>query len=87
MIVRARRKPIEEIPEKYLCCEANVRDIEQHPMIERRLDLSQQTSEQSQCDFCGRMVDGPFVAVVGEEFCVPFANYDLDEGVEDDRDS
>ena len=83
MIVRARRKPIEEIPEKYLCCEATVRDIEQHPMIERRLDLSQQTSGQSQCYFCGRMAEGPFVVVVGEELCVPFVSYDLDEGVGD----
>lgn len=81
MIIRARRKPIGEIPAKYLCCDHSRRAFELPPddcFVETTLIRTRS----AQCAFCGDIKTMPGAQIVGEPIrCEIFLEcYDLDEG-------
>jgi len=87
VIVRARRKPIEEIPEKFICCEKMMGEFVIAQPESRILHVEVPAYEASwTCVHCGR-VDFFQTAITkeGAPFCIVVDNYDLDEGVDDDH--
>ena len=82
MIVRARRKPIEEIPEKYLCCEARIKALSTQVIREVEIRVEGKRDE-GFCGLCQTVIPGP--VFVEDDGVIPIECYDLDEGVRDDH--
>lgn len=80
MIVRARPKPLNEIPTEFRCCQkADAARIEEEVFIETtKVDV-----EDVKCHFCGRTIASvPGAQIIGEPDgnAILLPLWDLDEG-------
>jgi hypothetical protein len=84
MIVRARQKPVDQLPEWALCCEAS---RQSHVLSADLIFMAisdRAFKGELECQWCHRITkDLKFVRAVGQRknLCIEIDLYDFDEGV------
>jgi hypothetical protein len=84
MIVSARQKPVEQLPEWALCCEAMRQEhsSEEQLSLVVKVDAGSTFSGEAECHHCRRITPNIrcVLSVDRPRLALPVDNYDFDEG-------
>jgi hypothetical protein len=85
MIIKARLKPLDQLPDSLLCCQGQRQSWASHAndIIEVDTSVVLLSSDKATCMFCGKLAPQvkAFRVVNGPEGVAGIPYFDLDEGV------